>query len=767
MKRVRYIYEVGDAAADWALAQKLTVDPAVARVLRARGITDAARAAEFLFPSLAHLTPPPDIPDLERGGEILAAAARRGRRIFIAGDYDVDGLCGITILGRVLRLLGADVQYFVPNRLTEGYDLTEATVAKALAAKADVLLTVDCGSRAHDAVAAARAAGLPVVVTDHHRLDPTLPPADAVITPQRLPKGHPASGIAGAAVAYKVASYLAGSPTASGLYELLPLVALGTVCDVVDLTDENRVLAAVGIAAFRETALAPVKALAHVAAVDLKNVTSWTLGFVFGPRLNAAGRLGHAQYALSLLLTDDEAEAAELAVRLEGFNAQRRAFENELLYAAEPLAAAHFAAGRKSIVLAGEGWHPGVLGIVASRLAEKFYRPVVLIGLEGEAGRGSCRSIPPFDIHDALTATRTYLKRFGGHRQAAGFEIGREAVPRFAAAFEEIAVASLSDEDLTPTIKVDGPLAVAATSRAAAEMLNLFEPTGQGNPAPAFLTQIEIDGSNHRLLKNAHLEIKINFGPIKRRLIGFNLATQGLPPSGKHDVAFKPAISELTGDVELKILSLAETGFPNCPPIPPIRDVRGQAEPDLLPPGFSGDVTLFGFVPRDLPAAYVYFIPFAAPEPPAPRANSWVVLAAPPYHPALLGTLVRDALGVTFAFGPRETTSAKTALAEIYPDKKFLDSCYRSLREGTLNFNNANLGETRALSIFEELGIIRRDAYGNPVMLEVTKKEPLVSSPLFNRCAALRRDAEAFVLTLAGCTLDSLTQILYDILVNH
>jgi len=739
-----------EPALELALADELTTDPALAQVLVRRGLRDAEAARRFLFPGALDLSPPADIPDLAAGAELLAAACRRpGARIFVSGDYDVDGICATALLTIVLRRLGADVEYYIPNRLTEGYDLTPRTVARAVAAGAQTLVTVDCGSRAHDAVAAAREAGLDVVVTDHHRLDETLPPANALVTPQRLPAGHPARGLSGAGVAYKLAVELVRATAIDfNPAHLLPLVALGVVCDVVDLTAENRPLAAAGLAAFPGPLFPGLQALAASANLAAGPATSWQLAFVYGPRLNAAGRLGHAEYALELLLAEDAARAAKLARELERCNAERRALEGEVLASAFPAAAAQVEAGRRAIVVAGEGWHPGVIGIVASRLVEKFYRPAVLVALDGETGRGSCRSIPTLDIHEVLEALRGHLNRFGGHRLAAGFDIDRGALDAFAAGVEELCAARLKDDDLTPKVEVDGALPLGAVTAAAAADLALLEPVGQGNATPLFYARARVADESQRVFKNAHLEVYAAAGPARLRGIGFGLAPKGATlPAGDYDLVFTPYVETRGGaeKIGLKLRRIVAAPAPATGPWPKIIDRRGAAWDELVAAYGGTAVALYRL--GDGPPAPPPWTAIGYDELPAATARyDTIIVAAPPFHPQRLAILAAAAAEVVFAFGERESAAARAFLGRYYPDRGFLDEVYRTLRGG------GPVGEgaawRRALAIFEELGLAeRRDGKWTAAAASGGRR-PLADAALFRRCQLLRKDAEGFVAEL-------------------
>jgi single-stranded-DNA-specific exonuclease len=761
-----------NVAAELALADELTVDPGLAQVLYARGIRDAESARRFLLPDVATLTPPSDFPDLEQAAAFILEGVRGGEKFFVAGDYDVDGLAATAILVTVLRRLGAAVRYYVPNRLTEGYDLTPATVARAVNAGAQILVTADCGSRAQDAVAAARRAGLAVLVTDHHRLAENLPPADAVVTPHRLPEGHPARGFAGVGVAYKLAEELLRRSGASlEPAALLPLAAVGTVCDVVGLTGENRVLVAAGLRDFPGESFPGLAALLAEGRAE-PPVTSWQLAFVVGPRLNAAGRLGHAGYALELLLAEDEERARSLARKLEDFNSRRRALEERVAAAAMEQGGAQVFSGKRSVVLWGEGWHPGVVGIVASRVVEQFYRPAVLVAVEGDAGRGSCRSIPAFDVHDALAALGRHLVRFGGHRLAAGFEIAAGDIPAFAEGFEEYAAAKLDEEALRPAARVDGYLPLGAVNPALTRDLALLEPTGEGNPAATFYARAEVIDEEQRVFKDAHIEVYVGPGRTKIRAIGFNLARDGGKlESGEYGFVYTPTLDRWRERERLE-LKLAYI-------LPVNAATRGGAEPPKIMDernGRRGD----GESASQSSADAVFALPGQAVGVGARQVITYgdaldarlrfrrLRLAAPPFDAHRFAMLLSASDEVVLAFGAAEAAAAKDFLREFYPDRDMLISLYRRIREdGLWAPEDGDGGGRRAVKVFCELGLTKETAAGVILIDEAEangERKSLEDSLLFRLSQRRREAAEEFVAALCEWPEADLKEMVRDLL---
>src|SRR5918992_3335316 len=417
-----------------ALAEALRLPEALAALLVQRGHATEDLARSYLRPALADLSNPYALVGMEEAVSAIAATVRSGGRILVHGDYDVDGQCASALLTRALRVAGADVLPFLPHRLRDGYDFGPAGLEAARAAGASLVITCDCGITAYDTVAAAHAAGIGVVVTDHHLPGERLPPALAVVDPQRSDDTSDANCLCGTGIAFKLAQALV---PALGLPEHLPLhlldlVALATVADVVPLQDENRILVKHGLKVLHDSRWPGVRALLDVTGLSGKEVRSHHLGFILGPRLNAAGRVADATDGLKLLLCDDAEEAATLAQRLESMNVERQALDQRILDEALELVERTANPERDAgFVLTGDGWHPGVVGIVASRVVERYGRPTFLIAFDGDIGKGSGRSISRFDLHSALLSCGDLLERFGGHQMAAGLTIRRQNLDAF------------------------------------------------------------------------------------------------------------------------------------------------------------------------------------------------------------------------------------------------------------------------------------------------------------------------------------------------
>lgn len=533
-----------DPAVLGSLVSELRLPEPVCTLLARRGHDRAESAKRFLRPRPVQMHAPAGMAGMEEAVERLTRAVRAGERILVHGDYDVDGVCSTALLVRGLASLGARPVPFVPHRLRDGYDLTDAGVEAARRAGATLILTADCGIVAHAAVARAAAAGIDVIVTDHHTPGATLPTALAVVNPNRADCGYPYRGLAGAGVAYKLLGALAaalGAPE-SRITPLLDLVALATVADLAPLADENRVLVRWGLSILGRSPNPGIRALLRASGLgDRDEVTAGQVGYVLAPRLNAAGRLGDAMRGVRLLLTHDEAEAEALAAELEAENRRRREIDEETLAEAlGMLERGYDPASDFGVVLASDRWHPGVIGIVASRVVERIHRPTVLIALAGGEGRGSARSIPGFHLHEAFVACAPHLARFGGHRAAAGCSLRADAVGAFRQAFNTVARERLDEERLQPALHIDARLELRDADRGLLGFLAHFAPFGIGNPAPVFAVHGVRLAVPPRVVGGGHLKLTLSDGAARLDAIGFGMGDRLEEcASGALDVAFK------------------------------------------------------------------------------------------------------------------------------------------------------------------------------------------------------------------------------------
>jgi single-stranded-DNA-specific exonuclease len=533
-----------DTAAVERLSRELRLPPALCRLLVHRGFAEVASAREFLRPHSGQIHPPELLAGMGDAVARIRRAIERGETMLIHGDYDVDGICSTALFVRALTMMGGRAVPFVPHRLTDGYDLSDAGVRAAADAGATLIVTGDCGIVAHAAVERARGAGIDVVVTDHHTPGPTLPAAAAVVNPNRPDCPYPFKGLAGVGVAYKVCCALAtelGFPEAR-LHALLDLVAVATVADIAPLAGENRTLVRWGLKNLSRTPNAGLRALLRATGLEKHaEVTSGQVGFILAPRINAVGRMGEALRGVRLLLTEDEREAAEIAGVLEDENRWRQSVEGDTLREALGALETGFDPDRdRAIVLSSEGWHPGVIGIVASRIVERLHRPTMLIamGEDGE-GKGSARSISAFHLYEALRECAGHMLRFGGHRMAAGCAIRRERVDGFREALNACATAALAADDLIPEVRIDLEMELRHADGDLVRMLRHAAPFGAGNATPVFAAR-GVMPVDTRVVGQGHLKLRLSAAGTRLDAIGFGMAERWTAPAaGPLDVAFK------------------------------------------------------------------------------------------------------------------------------------------------------------------------------------------------------------------------------------
>jgi single-stranded-DNA-specific exonuclease len=497
------------------LASALGIAPIVARLLCQRGLGDAEVAQRFLNPSLDHLHDPLLLADMRVAVDRILAAIERKERIAIHGDYDVDGVTSTVILRRALELLGADVVHFIPERLKDGYGLLPAAIERLHADGVALVVSVDCGIRGAEAARKARELGLDLIVTDHHEPGAELPPALAVINPKRHDCSYPDKYLAGVGVALKLVQALCRRADREvWMPGFIKVAAIGTLADVVPLVGENRVIAKLGLDLLtRGPHKIGLRSLLDVSGLGGKTIDSYHISFLVAPRVNAAGRMSTPDIATRLLLASDEAMAEEvrqLAMTLDGENIKRQEEEAEILAAAKKIVQTDPDIGARSVlVVAGEGWHRGVIGIVASKLVDAFHRPAIVLSVEDGVAHGSCRSIPKFDMLGALERCAPLFIRFGGHRQAAGLALEAARIKELRLAVNAVADDILGPEDLMPRLRIDGDLAFRAITGHVAYGVSALAPFGAGNPRPVFAARrVEIiDGP--RKLKERHLKMAL------------------------------------------------------------------------------------------------------------------------------------------------------------------------------------------------------------------------------------------------------------------
>ncbi|MEW6253030.1 MAG: single-stranded-DNA-specific exonuclease RecJ [Planctomycetota bacterium] len=553
------------------LAREAQVAPLLAQLLLQRGVGCASDVRAFLSPELSGLLPPDDLPGAAEAGRRLAAAVRQRRRIVIYGDYDVDGVTATTILWHALTLAGAEVGFYIPSRLEEGYGVNAAALDKIAAEGGQLVITVDCGITAVAEARRARELGLELIITDHHRPQAELPQADALV--------HPTAGglcrnpdLSGAGVALKIAWALAQELTGAQrvrpefrefLLDATAFAALGLIADVVPLTGENRIIASFGLRRLRHTQNAGLRALLAVSSLLAKQrYDDYDVGFVLAPRLNAIGRMGHARLAVELFTRADARRADEIARMLDCENRRRQEVERQMVRQAQALVTERGfdRDSCRGIVLASPEWHPGVLGIAAARLVERFHRPTVLIALEDGTGQGSGRSVRHFPLHEVLAACAPHLLSHGGHAMAAGVRLRAEQVAPFTAAFQAEAAQRLTAADLRPKLHLDDEVGLGELTSEVVDALQRLAPFGMDNPRPRLATAAvelveppRICGQN-----GAHLQFTVRQANTYRKAIAFGAGAQA-ESLGQHravKLAFEPLINEWNGQrkVELKVL---------------------------------------------------------------------------------------------------------------------------------------------------------------------------------------------------------------------
>ncbi|HEX5408619.1 MAG TPA: single-stranded-DNA-specific exonuclease RecJ [Gemmatimonadaceae bacterium] len=555
------MHDEPDAAAVNALATALHLPDAICRLLVQRGFADIAEAKRYLRPDLDQLHDPLEFAGMDVAVARLQGAIRNGERILVHGDYDVDGICSTTLLLRALRYCGGIALPFIPRRVEDGYDLTMAGVNAAVQERASLIVTCDCGTTAVEPVHAAHELGIDVIITDHHlpSSDEVLPDAVAILNAKRPGCSYPDKDLAAVGVAYKLALALARAlgMSEAPIHDMLDLVALATIADIAPLRGENRILVRHGLKLMQHARNVGLRALIHAAGLEGKPLTAGRVGFILAPRLNAVGRLDHALRGVELLMTDSEEEANSIARVLEETNRRRQQLDRDTLAEAMDMAAALDMEETYGIVLAREGWHAGVIGIVASRLVEEFCRPVMLIALHDGQGKGSGRSTGGFDLHAGLTACRHLLTRYGGHKAAAGVSLAADRVTDFAAAFNAVARERLTQADFVRRVHVDLAVPLPEASEDLERLLRHFEPYGVGNPQPVFVARGVRLAAPPRVIgrQRDHLKLRLAHDDAHMDALGWGMADRAreLADSATVDVAYRLERDEWNGEQRLQI----------------------------------------------------------------------------------------------------------------------------------------------------------------------------------------------------------------------
>jgi len=545
-----------DAAVVARLQQELHLPAAICRLIAVRGFDQPNDAKEFLRPRLDQLDEPNCLTDMDRAVDRLVRSLRENETILVHGDYDVDGICSTTLMVRTLRILGGNAIPFIPNRMTDGYDLTDAGVRAAHAVGAKLVVTCDCGTSAIGPIAELQGSGIDVIVTDHHLPSGPLPPAYAILNPKRPGCTSRDKDLAAVGVAFKLALALtrAVAGNENAVYAMLDLVALATIADIAPLRGENRVLVRYGLKLLNDPQRPGIRAMIRAARLEGKALTAGRIGFVLAPRLNAAGRLDSAMRGVELMLATTDQEANPIARELEELNARRQEIDRATLDRARTLVQQMDLSTTYGIVLAEQGWHPGVIGIVASRIVEEFGRPAVLIALEGNEGKGSGRSISAFDLHGGLAQCRDLLLRFGGHRSAAGVTIAADRVAEFIARFNEVAASQLGEDDLVRELRVDLELPLDQIDADLESLLRHVEPCGIGNPSPLLVSRGVVVAAPPRVVGKDALKLLLTANGKELVALGWGMAPRAreLDVGMAIDVAYRLERDEWRGESRLQ-----------------------------------------------------------------------------------------------------------------------------------------------------------------------------------------------------------------------
>lgn len=541
------------------LSRQLNIHPITAKILANRGIKAKEEGQRFLEPKLTYLPDPYLLTDMDRATGRISKAIRDGEKIALFGDYDVDGITSTALLIQFFKDCGVTTDYYIPNRLSEGYGLNKNGIDAIKQNGGSLIITTDNGTNNSKEIEYATSLGIDVVVTDHHEVSESLPPAHAIVNPKRLGKGNPFWELAGVGVAFYLAAALRSKLREEKLLKgpepdlksYLDMVAIGTVADVAPLTGLNRILVKNGIEILKKTASTGLKALAEVAATDLEKINTVSIAFRLAPRINAAGRLGSQNTGIKLLLSEERGEAVEIARTLNRMNAERQALEKKIMSHLDHMTE-ELDDTRSSIVLWSEKWHPGVIGIAASRLTDIHRKPCALISIEGGAGRGSVRTVGNFNILDTLNHCADVLENYGGHSAAAGFDIDIKNINLFRERFEKHASTHLSEDDRIPTIPLDAEVDIADINTQLVEEMEALAPFGEGN-LPPLLATTACTAEDARIVGTNHLKLKIKDHKATLDAIGFNLGATEIDPGKKYLFAGIPQLNEWNGITSIQL----------------------------------------------------------------------------------------------------------------------------------------------------------------------------------------------------------------------
>ncbi len=544
------------------LSKQLHMPPLVAQLLIKRGITNPQDGERFLSPLLHHLYNPFLMKDMDKGVERVIRALQKQEQISIYGDYDADGITACALLVDFLRSLGLQPSYYIPHRLKEGYGLNSEAIKKIAAQGTKLLICVDCGISDREEIQLARQLGMDTIVVDHHEIPPLPSPAYAVLDPLQADCPFPFKGLAGVGVAFHLVVALRSrlrdnafwrDSAEPNLRRYLDLVALGTIADIVPLVDLNRVLLMYGLEEMSKRLRPGLIALKEVSGIGNEEISTGHVAFRLAPRLNAGGRIANAQMGVELLLTNESESAQSIAAELDRANRERQSIEEGLYREAKEFIVRDRLFNRKSMVLSSDDWHPGVIGIVASRLADEFGRPTILIALNGDEGKGSARSIAGFHLYEGLRECAEHLLGFGGHKYAAGLSISRDKIQAFRDGFEEAVNRKLGDADFTPTIFIDAEIDLQEITPELLNYLSLFSPYGPTNPKPIFATRERLPIHDIRIMGKDTLKFSLKGKKKTYEVIGFGMGYLSSQLPAKVRIAFHPKMNVWQGVQRLQL----------------------------------------------------------------------------------------------------------------------------------------------------------------------------------------------------------------------
>lgn len=535
----------------------LGIPPKIGQIMKNRGIVEKNDIDMYISPDLRSLRNPFLLKDMDKAVERINQAIKNGEKIFIYGDYDVDGVCSTSIMLIYFRSIGADVDYYVPNRLVEGYGINISAIDDISSRGGELIITVDCGITSINEIDYASSLGIDVIVTDHHECQGDIPNAYAVVDPKRNDCEYPFKGICGCGVAFKLIHALSGNEKFFlEIEKYIEIVALATICDIMPILDENRIIVKNGLDIMHRGNNLGIQMLLKVCDLEYEKVRSSHLGFSIGPRINASGRLGHSDIGIKLLTSSDHQEAYNLAVELDEKNKERQDIEQRMFIEAEDIIIGdpHYLQ-EKVMVVAKEGWHHGIIGIVASKLQEKYYKPIIMLCIEGDTATGSARSVKGYDIFEGLYDHRELMEKFGGHKQAAGLSIKTENIPLLRKKINESAEYKITEE-LFEDVKIEYELNTGDLDLTFVESLNILEPFGIKNPTPLFLIRnLQVKDKFFMGKHKQHLKLYLS-GENDIEAVGFNMGYMGekISPLDTIDIVFQADKNTFNGNTKVQML---------------------------------------------------------------------------------------------------------------------------------------------------------------------------------------------------------------------